>query len=212
MRYDLHIHSRYSPDSMLEIREIVKVAVRKGLQGIAITDHNTIKGGLAAKKLNVPDLEIICGCEFKTECGEVIGLFLTEELGRSGRGVEEIIDEIRDQGGIVVVPHPFDRLRSSIDPLRYRERIDAIEAMNARSLLDRYNEKAAAFGSTWGVALVGGSDAHTRSEIGRAWTYFEGDDLRDAIVRGETMAGGKRSCVLNRAISFSVKLLKKIGY
>ncbi|OFV68636.1 metal-dependent phosphoesterase [Methanosarcinales archaeon] len=211
MRYDLHIHSKYSPDGRLEIEEIIEIALRQGLDGIAITDHNTIRGGTLAERLKVPDLEIICGCEFATDHGEVIGLFLTEEIDGSNR-TEEVIDAIKDQGGIVIVPHPFDRFRKGIDPSRFRDRIDAIEAINARCVLDRFNREAAAFGRREEIATVGGSDAHAGFEIGCAWTSFEGDDLRRAITRSETRASGKRSCAIGHLLSFSVKLLKKIRY
>jgi hypothetical protein len=212
MRYDLHIHSKYSPDSRLEVEDIIKTAASVGLDGIAITDHSTIKGGYLAKKLKVPDLDVISGCEFKTDQGEVIGLFLTEELGRSGRQAEEVIDEIKDQGGLVIAPHPFDRFRSGIDPVKFSDRLDAIEALNARCVLRRFNQAAEVFAKDRGMALLGGSDAHTASEIGRAWTFFDGDDLRGAIGRCETEACGERSCVFNHVVSFSVKLLKKIRY
>jgi len=212
MRYDLHIHSKYSPDSRLEIEEIIEIATRQGLDGIAITDHNTTKGGMLAKRLNTHDLEVICGCEFATDQGEVIGLFLTEEIKGYKCAAEEVIDAIKDQGGIVIVPHPFDRFRNGIDPSRFRDRIDAIEVLNARCVLDRFNREAVAFAWREGVATVGGSDAHAGYEIGCAGTSFDGNDLRGAILRSETHASGNRSCTLGHALSFSVKLLKKIGY
>jgi len=108
---DLHVHSKYSKDSRLEPEKILKLATARGLGGIAITDHNTVYGGLIARKLSKGDLLVIVGSEIKTERGEVMGLFLNEEIPE--RSFFDVVDAIRDQGGIVVLPHPFDRLRRS---------------------------------------------------------------------------------------------------
>lgn len=80
MKYDLHVHSKYSVDGYVEPEVIVKTAQKRGLSGVAVTDHNTIKGGLKAKKYETEDLRVIVGSEIETNRGEVIGLFLSEEI------------------------------------------------------------------------------------------------------------------------------------
>ena len=89
----------------------MKIAIRKGLNGVAITDHNSIKGGLMAKSFENDNFRVIVGSEITTDRGEVIGLFLSEEIAPGNFG--DVIAEIRDQGGLVILPHPFDRLRST---------------------------------------------------------------------------------------------------
>ena len=109
MKYDLHTHTKYSSDGILEPEKIVEIARRKGLSGIAITDHNTIKGSLKAKKYETDDFQVICGSEISTERGEVIGLFLSDEI--QSESFLDVVDEIKEQDGVVVLPHPFDRYK-----------------------------------------------------------------------------------------------------
>ncbi|NOQ33199.1 MAG: PHP domain-containing protein, partial [Methanosarcinales archaeon] len=135
MKYDLHTHTKYSPRcGIVEPEDFVKMAISKGLDGIAVTDHDTIKGAVAAKRFGTPDFEVIVGCEMKTTNGELIGLYLQEEI--ISRAPIEVIQEIHDQGGIVVVPHPFDRFRSArfSNISKYLKDIDAIEVFNSRCI------------------------------------------------------------------------------
>ena len=97
MKYDLHIHSKYSSDGVLDPEKIVKIAIKRGLNGVAITDHNTIIGGLKAKNYETEDFKVIVGSEISTERGEIIGLFLKEEI-KPGN-VQEVISEIKEQNG-----------------------------------------------------------------------------------------------------------------
>ena len=94
MKYDLHTHSKYSADGFLEPEKIVETAMRKGLSGIAITDHNTINGALKAKKYETNDFKVICGSEISTERGEVIGLFLSSDYIQFINVVEEIREKM----------------------------------------------------------------------------------------------------------------------
>ena len=111
MKIDLHIHSKYSHDGSLEPEQIIEIARKKGLSGVAITDHNTIRGALEAQKYQSEDFRVIIGAEIMTEKGEVTGLFLSREI--KSRRLQEVIAEIKAQDGIVIVPHPFDSLRRS---------------------------------------------------------------------------------------------------
>ena len=183
MKYDLHIHSKYSLDSVLEPSEIVRIAKEKGLNGVAITDHNTIKGGIEAKEYETKDFKVIVGSEIMTERGEIIGLFLKDEI--YSRDSNEVILEIRRQGGIVVIPHPFDRLRKSAFILTemYAEFVDCIEGYNSLCVFKNDNEDAVAFAMKYSLTIVAGSDAHFRSEIGNAGIIINTTDIREAILR-----------------------------
>ena len=194
LQYDLHVHSRYSPDGTLDVRDIVRVARRRGLDGIAITDHDTVRGGLEARKLKPQGIEVICGCEVNTDRGDVIGLFLTEEV--RARDHLAVIEEIRAQGGIVIVPHPFDSVRGSAFWLTDQDaaRIDGVEVVNARCIFSRSNEAADRYAGRHARAKVGGSDAHFGAEIGNAGTLIEeGFNLRDALLQRHTMPFGRIS-------------------
>src|SRR5512146_3370953 len=111
MKYDLHVHTAYSIDGSLSPEKVVKIAKSRDLQGVAITDHNTIKGGIEAKRYETDSFNVIVGSEIKTNRGDLIGLFLTEEV--HSRDLQGASSEIRRQGGRAVIPHPFDRFRSS---------------------------------------------------------------------------------------------------
>jgi len=131
MKLDLHIHSKYSSDGVLDPEKIVKIAIKRELNGVAITDHNTIIGGLKAKKYETEDFKVIVGSEISTEKGEIIGLFLKEEI--KSKDVQEVVSEIKEQNGIIVIPHPFDALRhSAFHPTDEDAKfIDCIEGFNS---------------------------------------------------------------------------------
>ncbi|MBA5941804.1 MAG: PHP domain-containing protein [Methanophagales archaeon] len=195
MKYDLHIHSKYSADGVLEPEKIVKIAMRVGLDGIAVTDHETIKGGVKAKKYENDDLIVIVGSEIETERGEIIGLFLEEEV--KSRSLQEVIDEIKDQNGIAVVPHPFDRLRRlTFHPTEEDVKfIDCIEGFNSRCVFQRYNKRAIEYGIEHGLAITAGSDAHFGGQIGDAFILAESSDEEDLMRR-----------IMKKEISFNGRL------
>ncbi len=164
---DYHIHSKYSPDSKLEPHEIIVRANRLNLKTIAVTDHDTVAGGLETKRINQTDLEIIPGVEVRTDQGDLIGLDLYSEI--ESRELEEVCKEIKEKAGKVYVPHPFDRVRSSsLGESIYLivEEIDYIEAFNRRCILDRFNVSALDFAEKHGIPVLTGSDAHFSFEIG----------------------------------------------
>ena len=134
---DFHIHSKYSYDSILSPRTILKVAKKQGLNAIAITDHDTIKGGVETQKINTDkDFLVIVGSEVNTEIGDLIGLNLNEEI--KSKNSIEVIEEIKAQGGYVILPHPYrgHKLNEHII-----ENSDAIEVFNGRSTREQ-NMKA----------------------------------------------------------------------
>jgi hypothetical protein len=209
-KFDLHIHSKYSYDSIMRPEKIIKVAKQKGLTGIAITDHGTIEGGLAAKKCS-KDFIVIVGAEIKTEeFGDIIGLFLNEEI--KSREIWCVIDEMKDQDGIVVLPHPL-RDHTNIFNGNLLNKIDAIEGYNARTGIDE-NIKAKEFADKSGLPAIAGSDAHFYGEIGLAKTIVEDasseEDIRRSIL-SDHIAGieGSQTSIYYRGGSRVLTDIKK---
>lgn len=208
MKYDLHIHSKYSSDGFLNPEKIVKIAIKRGLNGIAVTDHDTIKGGLEAKKYETENFKIIIGSEVSTTKGEIIGLFLEQEI--QSTDYYEVVDEIKDQNGIVVVPHPFDGWRNSASLTKKDYKlVNNIEIFNSRCVEDKYNQKASLFAKNNNLGVTGGSDAHFANEIGNAGIIIEIDDPRRAILKNNLEVFGKRSTPLNHVLTKILKMRRK---
>ncbi len=209
MKYDLHVHSKYSSDGILDPKKIVKIAIKKGLHGIAVTDHDTIEGGLKTKKLENEDLKVIIGSEISTTRGEIIGLFLSEEV--KSKNFDEVCDEIRDQDGSVVVPHPFDESRKSTFTIKNEDikSVDAIEIFNSRCVHQIYNKNAELYIKEHDITGLGGSDAHFSFEIGNAGVILKSHDLRNAILKNDLKVFGKKSVFLNHGMTKVLKLWRK---
>jgi hypothetical protein len=191
---DLHMHTDHSPDCATEVETLLDSAKRAGLGAIAITDHNEVSGALEARE-RANGIKVIVAEEVKTaDQGEVIGLFIEEKIPR-GMSLEETIAEIRRQGGLVYVPHPFDRMHSVPDYehlLKVVEDIDAIEVFNPRVAFSAFNEEAARFAAKYRIVAGAGSDSHVAQGLGSVkirMRDFDGpeeflESLRDAdIVR-----------------------------
>jgi hypothetical protein len=167
---DLHMHTEHSHDCSVPVADLLDHAEEQGLGAIAITDHNVFSGAQEAVELaRGRDLVVIPGEEVKTDRdGEVIGLFLREEIPR-GMTMEETIAAIRAQGAIVYLPHPFDRLHAIPDARtlhRFLGEIDVFEVYNARLLLDGYNDEALRFARKYNLTMGAGSDAHVLQGVG----------------------------------------------
>ena len=167
---DLHMHTSYSHDCSIGVEELLDHAEAIGLGAIAVTDHNVFAGAREAAELaRGRDLIVIPGEEVKTDGqGEVIGLFLSEEIPR-GMSMAETIAAIRDQGGLVYMPHPFDRLHSIPDAAtlqRHVPDIDVLEVYNARLLFDAFNDEALRFARKYNLLMGAGSDAHVLQGVG----------------------------------------------
>ena len=161
---DLHMHTEWSHDCSTPTADLLDHAERIGLGAIAVTDHNAFGGALEAVELaRHRDLIVIPGEEVKTDGqGEVIGLFLGEEIPR-GMSFADTIEAIREQGGLVYLPHPFDRLHAIPDPAtlhRHLAEIDVLEVFNARLLRDSFNDEALRFARKYRLLQGAGSDAH----------------------------------------------------
>jgi hypothetical protein len=164
------MHTEHSHDCSVPVADLLDHAEEQGLGAIAITDHNVFSGAQEAVELaRGRHLVVIPGEEVKTDGnGEVIGLFLREEIPR-GMTMEETIAAIRAQGGIVYLPHPFDRLHAIPDARtlhRHLGEIDVFEVYNARLLLDGYNDEALRFARKYNLTMGAGSDAHVLQGVG----------------------------------------------
>jgi Glycosyltransferase Family 4/PHP-associated/PHP domain len=167
---DLHLHTDWSHDCSIPASELVEHAQAIGLGGIAVTDHNVFGGALETVELaRGRDLVVIPGEEVKTDGqGEVIGLFLEQEIPR-GMSFGDTIAAIREQGGLVYLPHPFDRMHAIPDPAtvhRHLAEIDVFEVYNARLLRDSFNDEALRFARKYRLLQGAGSDAHVLQGLG----------------------------------------------
>jgi hypothetical protein len=175
---DLHIHSKYSGHSLLKPQDIARIARRKGLDGVAITDHDEIEGAVELKT----DFPTIVGEEISSDEGDIIGLFLNEKVSEGP--ALDVIDKIRSQGGLVVMPHPFDSMRR--EALRSEEicrKGDLIEVFNSRVIRKEDNLKARDFARRVGLPGIVGSDAHSSMEIGRCWMDIASADDASSFMR-----------------------------
>jgi len=196
-RYDLHTHTLFSPCGSMEPAELIARAISVGLHGIAITDHDTMAGVFEAQKTAPSFFEIIPGEEITTDRGEVIGLFLTEEV--SPGPFDDVLFQIRSQNGLVILPHGFDPYRRAIMPSdQEATKFDAIEVLNGRARFPSINREAQAYAQRNNCAMVCGSDAHRFFEVGAVtFTVVGGTDIRTAIQTGGVVSGKNIECILS---------------
>jgi hypothetical protein len=191
---DLHMHTDHSHDCATPVEVLLATASTQGLGAIAVTDHNEISGALEAQaQAKQAGVKVIVAEEIKTaEQGEVIGLFIEEKIPR-GLSLEETVAEIKRQGGLVYVPHPFDRMHSVPDYehlLKIVDAVDAIEVYNPRVAIGAFNEEAARFAAKYRILAGAGSDSHVAQGLGSVrirMADFEGpaefmQSLRDAEI------------------------------
>jgi hypothetical protein len=167
---DLHLHTEHSYDCSVPVADLLDYAEAQGVGALAITDHNVFSGAKEAAELAADRaVTVIPGEEVKTsDAGEVIGLFLSEEIPR-GLPIAETLAAIRDQNGIVYLPHPFDRLHSVADARtlhRHLAEIDVFEVYNARLLFEANNDEALRFARKYNLTMGAGSDAHVLQGVG----------------------------------------------
>jgi predicted metal-dependent phosphoesterase TrpH len=207
-RADLHTHTKYSglskvlflslPDSISEPKDVVRTAESKGLDVLCVTDHNSIRGGLEARKV-AKTVEVVIGEEVLSSDGEVLGLFLNEDVPK-GLTAEETIDRIHAMDGVAVAPHPFSSHCSALGDRVLELDLDGIEVFNAFHRDQYSNELALAKCSHSGAALTGGSDAHAPMMVGDGYTEFDGtsaEDLRKALKAARTTHGGTYTTIRN---------------
>lgn len=212
LKVDLHMHTHFSPDSGAPSKSIVERCVKTGLNCIAVTDHNTIRGALEVQ--SIAPFPVIVGEEIKSSEGDIIGLFLKEEVPK-GLPPLETVEAIRDQGGLVMVPHPFDRFRPSAIKhaalLQILPYVDIMESFNAHNLLMRDNAKAAAFAREHQLVAAAVSDSHTPLELGHTYMEvpeFDGtpDGFKDVLFRASPVT--RRTNRLLRLTTVYIKLIR----
>lgn len=223
LRLDLQTHTHYSrPCGWMAPEQLVEAA-SDTLDGIAVTDHNTMAGVEEVVAAAPNDLLVIPGEEIDTPTGQVIGLFLDAEIA-PGQPAEDVIDGIHDQGGVAFAPHPFDGFRDGLTDIEiHAERLDGIEVLNSRCVRSTFDERAASFASDHRLATFGGSDAHFANEVGNAYTLVDIDAkpssrgtsrleaVSTALRSGATRPGGHRGSVLNHLGTKVVKLYRDRG-
>lgn len=187
VRWDTHVHTKHSYDCRSRIEDVLKVACRRKLDGIIITDHDSVEAWREVKKLAPKyDLKTIPGFEYKTNQGDLL-VYGIEEIPRPFLDLEEAIELFHHQGGLLVAAHPYDPLRKGIGKFLNKVKIDGIEAINSHAFYG--NTKAIRFAERHDMTMLGASDAHTLREIGHATTVFKGDFFK-ALKKGETVAEG----------------------
>lgn len=186
---EFHCHTNASKDSLTRPEDLIRVARRKGIDRLIITDHNSIAGARAAHALD-PEL-VIVGEEIMTTRGEILAAFVQEEIP-AGLSPEETIKRLKAQGAFISVSHPFDELRKGgweeSDLLTILPFVDAIEVYNSRCMFPWYNNRASSFAEKHNLAGTVGSDAHAAFEVGRSMMLldqFDGPEgMRGVIWKG----------------------------
>lgn len=235
---DLHSHTSWSPDSLNRPEDVVRVAAERGLTHIAITDHGRIEGALAARDAAPDGLTVIIGQEIRTHEGDLIGLFLERPVG-AGLSAKDASAAVHAQGGLVGLPHPFDRFRGSVlarrpggrapanhggidadpldaDPLdAFAPLVDYVETFNARVPMAGANDRAAEWAARHGLPGVAVSDAHTLLEVGVAYLILDGP-LADAQALRTALPGGtivaSRASLAVRLFTPVAKLIQRLRY
>ena len=204
---DLHMHTDHSPDCATPVDTLLSTAKAVGLGAIAVTDHNEISGALEARE-RADGIKVIVAEEVKTaDQGEVIGLFIEEKIPR-GLTLAETIAEIRRQGGLVYVPHPFDRMHAVPDYehlLDVVEDIDAIEVFNPRVAISAFNEEAARFAAKYRIVAGAGSDSHVAQGLGSVkirMRDFDGPEEFLESLRDADIVRKKQSLLYVQALKF----------
>jgi hypothetical protein len=195
---DLHCHTSSSFDSLAAPAAVARAAAERGLTHLAVTDHDRIDGALRARDAAPPELTVIVGEEIKTADGDVLGIFLSREIP-PGLSAVETIAAIREQGGLVGIPHPFDGLRgfgrktgTTLESIAGR--VDWIESYNARVMGGNANQRAAEFALERGLPGLGASDSHSVMEVGVTYNIVWGDPgtpegMLASLARAELVPG-----------------------
>ncbi len=203
IKADFHIHTHHSNDSGARASDIAESARKAGLGVIGVTDHGTVKGALEVRSIAKDKPLVLVGQEVKTLSGEII-VFGPEKDIPCKLSLKDTCAMAKSMGGFVVVPHPFDITRQGIgsDMLSVMDFIDAVEVLNSRCLLHRFNRKAFEFAQAHEFPMVSGTDAHFHCEIGGSYTELDVEGkptekaVFDAVSSGRTKVTGRRSGVV----------------
>ncbi len=216
--FDLHMHTIHSKDGMQNPYTLFKLMKKKGLRGVAPTEH------WRASTLKVIEREgrfIIPACEYKTtDYGEIIGLFVSKHI--ENRSFVEVSEDVRDNNGLVVLPHPRDPLRKYTalrrglpDDLIVKH-VDLIEGINSRSIINYFNKRAQRLAKRLNKPMTAGSDGHTSWEIGHAKTWLQdietADDIYEELKKGRTQIPGWPSFFMMHIPTMLWQRVRKVAY
>ncbi|HVP25758.1 MAG TPA: PHP domain-containing protein [Methanomicrobiales archaeon] len=211
---DMHVHSSYSRDSVIPAKVLFLSWRRTGILPL-VCDHDTLEGSVRVMRAihaEDPDIPLLLAEEVTTSDGEIIGLFLTEEIP-AGLSAAETLDLIHGQGGLSLVPHPFSEFRSKVLRPKVRnalvDRLDLVEGHNARNLSEEEDRLAVVFATEMGIPFTAGSDAHTGVELGRVWMEIPSFDSPKQLLRG--LSGAPYTFRrMNRGIHLVTGVVKRV--
>lgn len=208
MKCDLHIHSHYSYDSNSLIKEIIDTAIKKGIDCIAITDHNKIQGAFEAiEYAKAKPILIIPAIEVKSRDGDIIALNVKKEIEKD-LSAEKTIEKIKEQSGLAIIAHPFGDWHAFKKDLKdFINKVDAIEVFNTSVFTG--NKKAKELVKKHNLAFTAGSDAHEPKFIGRAYLEISGDNL--SIEQILKAIKNKNCEVKGKEFSFFEKITERIS-
>lgn len=205
LKLDLHVHTTRSRDGFNKIEDLASLVKKRGLDGLAITDHNRVV-------LHPPTgVSVIPGIEVSASQGHIIGLGISTPISR-GLSAEETIEQIRRLGGVAVIPHPYDFFRPSVNPELLTVTPDAIEVINSSSFLHSVTwKRARRFAEKARLPPVAGSDSHIPHTLGRAFTIVEtdshsNDSILEAIRKGSVMPAGRPITAAQRLRKFALRM------
>jgi predicted metal-dependent phosphoesterase TrpH len=209
MKADLHSHTHFSRDAVTSVETFARRYERAGIDVVAVSDHNNVDGALAVRR--IAPFRVIVSEEIKSKEGEIIGLFLQETI-RRGLTPEDTVRAIKEQGGLVCIPHPFDRTRRSplkeAACLRIIDDVDIIEVFNSRNVFQGDDERALEFALEHDKLMSAATDAHTPWEIGLAYvempSFESAGDFLVALGKGKVV--GRKSFVGFHLISTWAKI------
>lgn len=216
LKLDLHLHTWYSSDAIDPPSLILKMAATKGLYAIAITDHNTVRGLKRARECK-SNVVVIPGIEVDTKEGHIIGLGISTEI-KPWRTAAETVELIKDAGGFVVVPHPFDYIRRGVGTIARRLGADAIEVLNSKTNTPFSNTLAKRLAIDIKSATTAGSDAHLAEDVGNAYVLIEekGEPSVDTILsilaskkHDKVKVAGKITSLRSRVRKIALQRMKR---
>jgi hypothetical protein len=200
MKIDLHCHTYYSHDAISSPEQLIKQALKCGLDGIAITDHETTAGWDEAIKAGERlKAKIILGQEIKTNQGDILALFITKQINGKNKDPKWVINEIKKQGGLAIIPHPYhfpESFKENLD--QYIDLVDGIEVFNSRLPFSTPDKKAFDFTKKNNLIMTSGSDAHYYRGVGKAYTECEANSLeefKNALENKKSLPKGKKSSI-----------------
>ena len=203
IKVELHVHTKYSYDCSISYKDLIDKCIQKKIDVLAVTDHNQIEGALRLQR--IAPFKVIVGEEILSKEGEIIGLFLKKFIP-SGLSMRQTIKEIKHQGGLVYLPHPFDTTtrKTAINENSLTlniDDIDIIEVFNGRTIKPWDNLKAEKFAKKIGKIVCIGSDAHTKYELGRNYICMDNFSSRSEFLENLSQAQFKK--IIGNSLGFS---------